>query len=140
MSASTLGDSQYDDPRKLRELLVRVGDLSRKHALPCVLVGLAANEGDRVFPEMVEFVESELRVEDAIFRMTRERAVILLTDVDHDAARSIVERVIGAFHERFPVAREPQVALGYYEVVPGTSEVTVKEVLPAIFNGSPVPH
>ena len=85
--------SRNDDPRKLREMLVRAQGLASEHDLPSVVVGLAGEEGDLVVSEVMDFLESQLRVDDSIFRMTRERAVLLLADVDVDRARDIVERL-----------------------------------------------
>ena len=68
------GRTSYDDPRRLREILTRASDLASEHELTCVLVGLAGFEGDLLFPEVLNFVESALRVDDSVFRMTRERA------------------------------------------------------------------
>ena len=97
-----------------------------------MLVGLGGFEGDLLFPEVVNFVESELRVDDSVFRMTRERAVLLLTDVDVQQARRVVERLLENFRERFPSATEPSVACGYFEVSGDVTHVTAKEVLPQL--------
>jgi hypothetical protein len=125
--------SRIDDPLKLRDLLGRAANLARRHELTSVVVGMAAPEGDLVFPEMLDFVESALRVDDVVFRMTRERAVLLLADVDAVRAREVVERLISDFRARVAVARDPELRLGYFEVRPGSGELTVKEVLPTLF-------
>jgi len=125
--------SRIDDPLKLRDLLGRAANLARRHELTSVVVGMAAPEGDLVFPEMLDFVESALRVDDVVFRMTRERAVLLLADVDAARAREVVERLLSDFRARFAVAREPELRLGYFEVGPGSGDLTVKDVLPALF-------
>jgi hypothetical protein len=125
--------SRIDDPLKLRDLLGRAASLARRHELTSVVVGLAAPEGDLVFPEMLDFIESALRVDDAVFRMTRERAVLLLADVDEARAREVVERLLSDFRARFAVAREPELRLGYFEVRPGSGDLTVKDVLPTLF-------
>ena len=126
----------YDDPRRLRELLGRAWSLANEHALSSVIVGAAGSEGDLVFPELIDFFESELRVDDAIFRMTRERAVLVLADVDRTQAEEIVGRMVNEFRERFPTANDPDVALGYFEVTPEIVDVSVKQVLPAVFDPS----
>jgi hypothetical protein len=125
--------SRIDDPLKLRDLLGRAANLARRHELTSVVVGMAAPEGDLVFPEMLDFVESALRVDDVVFSMTRERAVLLLADVDAVRAREVVERLISDFRARVAVARDPELRLGYFEVRPGSGELTVKEVLPTLF-------
>lgn len=132
--------TSYDDPRRLRELISRARGLASEHELTSVLVGMAGLEGDLLFPEVVNFVESELRVDDSVFRMTRERAVLLLTDVDTEAAKGIVERLIESFRERFPAATWPEVVCGYYQVEGGSEEPTAKEVLPRLFASKPTAH
>ncbi len=125
--------SLTDDPRQLRELLARTQQLAADHDLPSVVVGFAAPEGDRMFPDFVSYVESELRVEDAVFRMTRERAVLVLSDVPRDDAQSIVERLVEGFRGEAATLRELPVHVRYFEVEPGADELTVKRVLPAVF-------
>lgn len=132
--------SSYDDPRRLRELFSRARELATAHALRSVVVGLAGFEGDLEFPEIVDFVESALRVDDSLFRMTRERAVMLLTDVDEKGAAGIVERLLNDYRDNFPAATEPAVALGFYEVAPGDQFANAKRVLPQIFSQSPQSH
>ncbi|HEY5657805.1 MAG TPA: hypothetical protein VIY27_08435 [Myxococcota bacterium] len=132
--------SSYDDPRELRNLLDKASQLARVHELRSVVVGLAGFEGDLEFPEVVDYVESALRMDDSLFRMTRERAVVLLTDVDRKRALEIMERLLHEFRERFPSLTEPTVALGYYEVAPGDVPAIAKVVLPHIFEGSPQAH
>jgi hypothetical protein len=132
--------SAYDDPRELRSLLDKASELARAHALRSVVVGLAGFEGDLEFPEVVDYVESALRMDDWLFRMTRERAVVLLTDVTHERALEIMERLLFEFRERFPSLAEPTVSLGYYEVAPGDVPANAKRVLPRIFAPSPESH
>jgi hypothetical protein len=132
--------SSYDDPRRLRDLFGRARELATAHALRSVVVGLAGFEGDIEFPEIVDFVESALRVDDSLFRMTRERAVVLLTDVDEKGAAGIVERLLSDFRDNFPAATEPAVALGFYEVAPGDQFANAKRVLPQIFSHPPQSH
>jgi hypothetical protein len=139
MATSTHRPS-YDDPRELRNLLDKASELARAHALHSVVVGLAGFEGDLEFPEVVDYVESALRMDDALFRMTRERAVVLLTDVNRERALEIMERLMVEFRERFPSLTEPTVSLGYYEVAPGGVPASAKRVLPRIFASSPQAH
>ena len=122
-----------DDPRRLRELLSRSCELAERHTVSSVVVGVSAREGDLLIPEVIDFVESALRVEDAVFRMTRERAVLFLTDVGREQAEHIISRVLADFGERFPASRGPEMELGFFEVRPETRGVGLKEVLPAVF-------
>ena len=127
------------DPRRLRMLMERAGELIREHRLSAVFVGIAGKEGDLLVPEFIAFVEASLRVEDRIFVLTRERAVLLLTDVTLDAAESVLERVRGDFAARFPAAADLQVSVRFHEVNPRSAHPTAKEILPGLFSpdGSP---
>jgi hypothetical protein len=138
MASQSFDRARNDDPRRLRELLGRVADLASDHRLTSVVVGMAAPEGDALFPEVVDFVESALRVDDSIVRMTRERSVLFLTDVDRPQAEQIMERLLSGFCEHFAAVEPPPVSLGYFEVGPASSQPTVKEVLPAVFAGAPI--
>ena len=122
-----------DDPRQIREHLLRSQSLADTHGLPSVVVGLAAPEGHQLAPELIEYVESALRVEDAVFRMTRERAVLFLADVNRERAGEILERLVADFGARFAATNPPTVALGFYEVEPGRAQLAVRDVLPAVF-------
>ena len=121
-----------DDPRQLRVLFERAVICSRAHKVPCTFVGVAAPEGDLLARDFLDFVESELRVEDPIFRMLRERAVLLMTDVDEAMARRVIERLCADFASRFAPRTELPLAFGYWEVAPGATP-TSKDVLPALF-------
>jgi hypothetical protein len=142
MGQLALMGSGFDDPRKLRDMLGKAAGMASDHALSSVVVGLSGREGDLLFPEIVDFVESALRMDDAIFRMTRERAVLMLADVDEDRAAEILERLLSGFRERFSTAVDPDVALAYFEVTPDTQDVSVKRILPILFapreSGTPV--
>lgn len=122
-----------DDPRRLRSLLDRACDLAREHAVPSVMLGLAAREGDLSFPDFVVFLQSALRVEDAIFRMTRERAVIHLADLDRQAAEEVFGRLLADFCDEFPQSIAPNFDLRFYDVKPGGGSVRVKDVLTELF-------
>lgn len=122
-----------DDPRQIREHLVRSRELANTHGLPCAVVGVAGAPDDLMTPEFLNYVESALRVEDAIFRMTRERAVLFLADADGDKAQAIVERLLREFGSEFPTVDSPRPSLGYFAVQPGCAELLAKEVLPAVF-------
>ena len=128
--------SSYDDPRLLRELLGKASSLASEHDLTSVVVGAAGVEGDLIFPEVVDYFESALRVDDAIFRLTRERAVLVLADVNRAQAVEIVERMVNEFRERFTAATDPTIVLGYFEVTPGLVDVSVKQILPVVFDPS----
>jgi hypothetical protein len=140
MTAPHVQTNQYDDPRRLRELIDKARELATEHALSSVVVGLAGFEGDVDFPGVVDFVHSALRVDDAVFRMTRERAVVLLTDVTEEGATEIIERLMNDYREHFPSTSGPAVGIGYFEVAPGNTAVSVKLVLPHIFAASPPSH
>jgi hypothetical protein len=126
-----------DDPLRLREMLGRAENLACAHRLPSVVVGMAAREGDLLFPEIVAFLTSALRMDDTILRLTRERVVMMLTDVDRAAAERIVRRLLDEFRERFATLEDPPIALGFFEVAPGTTHLTVKQVLPTVFGVEP---
>ncbi len=133
MGQMAIGGS-YDDPRRLRALLGRASSLASEHALTSVVVGAAGIEGDLLFPEVVDYFESSLRVDDTIFRLTRERAILVLADVIRAQAGEIVERMVNEFRERFSAAVAPSLELGYFEVTPDTINVSVKQVLPILFD------
>ncbi len=132
--------SQNDDPRRLRELLGKISDLAGEYALTSVVVGMAGREGDLVFPDVVDYVTSALRVDDFIVRMTRERSVLFLIDVDRESAEEIMVRLLQEFSERFPRAAEPTVALTYFEITPAAREATLKEVLLSLFSAESSVH
>lgn len=121
------------DPRRLRELFSRTGALALEHAVPSVILGLAGREGESLVSELFEFIESALRIEDSIFRMTRERAVLFVADVDRAQAEQVLERLIQDFHVRFPAAAPVDLEVGYFCVEPGAGELTAKAVLPSLF-------
>ncbi len=123
-----------DDPRKLSAMITRVSDLALAHSVASVVVGMVAEEGDLVFPEYVSFLQSALRVEDGIFRMTRERAVLHLADVDARRAAEVIERLTADFCDEFPASRRPTFESRMYEVKPGDSRLRVKDVLTEIFS------
>ena len=133
MSAMPTITGGNDDPRKLRDMLGRAAALANDHSLKSVVIGITASESDLVFPQVVDFVESALRVEDAVFRMTRDRAVVFLADVDAARARQIFDRVAADFAAQVALAEAPERKLRFYEVTPGTQELAVKDVLPELF-------
>jgi len=133
MMAMPLNEPRYDDPRKLRALLDKVVDLAEDHSLTSVVVGMSGSEEDLIFPEVVDFVGSALRMDDAIFRMTRDRAVLFLADADRARAEEIVERVMLAFAEQFATSEAPDIGISYFEVAPGKQDLTLKTILPLLF-------
>jgi hypothetical protein len=133
MAAMPLNEPQNDDPRKLRALLDKVVNLADDHRLTSVLVGMSGSDGDLIFPEMVDFVGSALRMDDAIFRMTRNRAVLFLADANRERAQEIMERLMDAFSEQFATTESPAVGISYFEVAPGMQGVTLKAILPRLF-------
>lgn len=131
----TASDSGIDDPRRLRDLLSRTHALGAEHEYASVVVGFAGPEGELLFPDFIAYVKSELRVEDAIFRLTRERALLFLTDVTRSGAEEIVERLITGFRNSYPMRESFEVASRYFEISPGGGPVSVKDVLPAVLGG-----
>ena len=95
------------DPRRLRALMDRAFLLMREHQIGSVFIGIAGPEGDLLIPEFVAFLESQLRVEDGIFVLTRERAVLLLTDVDLEQAKQVVARIREDFAQPLPDRGRP---------------------------------
>ena len=67
-------------------------------------------------------------------------AVLFLTDVDRGQAEEIMTRLLSGFSEHFASTEPPPVALGYYEVTPGSAEPSLKEVLPALFAATSLIH
>ena len=135
-----ISQARNDDPRRLRDLMGKVSSLAREHQLKSVVVGMAGVEGDLLYPEVVNFVESTLRVDDSIVRLTRERSVLFLTDTDLSGAAGIMARVLLDFRDRFPSMSEPSITLGYYEIDPKGPSATVKDVLPTLFSPSTLTH
>ncbi len=131
---------QNDDPRKLSAMIARVSELAESHSVSSVVVGVAAEEGDLLFPDYLAYLESALRVEDQIFRMTRERAVLYLADVNATAAAEVLVRIFGQFCDEFPTAEPPEFEQRMLEVQPGDSELTVKDVLTSVFGSREVVH
>ena len=78
-----------------------------------------------------------LRVEDGVFRMTRDRVVLHLADVERHQAVDILERLLVRFHEEFPQMTEAHFQSYYVEIRPGEGEPTVKDVLPSLFGADP---
>ncbi len=128
-----------DDPRHLRAMMDRASELACDHEVASVFVGIAGEEGDLLAPEFLEYVESALRMEDRIYRLLRERAVVLLADVDVEQARAIVERLRLEFVSRFGPSARFEVDLGFFAVARGQA-VSAKEVLPQLFGPPPKKH
>jgi len=122
-----------DDLQKLREILGRAMVIVLEHGLPSVMVGASVPEGQPEFPEVVDFIESELRVEDAIFRLTRERVVLFIADCDARGAQDVMKRILIGYCERSSRLHCPSVTLSYFEVGPRTGALTVRDVLRALF-------
>lgn len=120
------------DPRHLRALFERASLLSRKHRLPSVFVGVAGPEGDLLVRDFLDFVEAELRVEDIVYRLLRERAVLWLADVDLAGANGVMGRLHDDFASRFPTTLGLRIERGFHRVEPGTVP-TAKDVLPLLF-------
>ena len=120
------------DPRHLRVLFERASQLSREHRLPSVFVGVAGPEADLLVRDFLDFVEAELRVEDVVFRLLRERAVLWLADLDLAGANGVLTRLHDDFAARFPTTVGLRVEFGLHRVEPG-SVPTAKDVLPLLF-------
>jgi len=120
------------DPRHLRAMFDRAALLTQDHGVTSVFVGVVGAEGDLLVRDFLDFVEAELRVEDAIYRILRERAVLLLTDVRREDAVAVLERLKSDFSARFGTVREVEVHLAYVETAKGTAP-TAKDVLPLLF-------
>ena len=97
------------------------------------MLGLTGDQGDGSFPEFIVYLQSALRVEDAIFRMTRERAVIHLSDLDRERAQDVFQRLLSDFSDEFPSMTEPRFEVRYFDVKPGSENARVKDVLTEIF-------
>ena len=122
------------DPRRLRALMDRAFFLMREHRVGSAFIGVAGPEGDLLAPEFISYLESALRVEDGVFVLTRERAVLLLTDVSVESATQVVERLRDDFSTRFPSAHDLEVTIRYYEVAAGGERPTAKAILPELFS------
>jgi GGDEF domain-containing protein len=118
----------------------RASDLARVHRVTSVFVGIAGREGDLLAPEFIDFVESALRMEDVLFRLLRERAVVLLADVDRGKAEEIFERLRDDFSARFATASDFEMDLGFYQVDGHGGHATAKVVLPVIFGAPEEPE
>jgi hypothetical protein len=135
-----ISQARNDDPRRLRDLMGKVSSLAREHQLKSVVVGMAGVEGDLLYPEVVNFMEAALRMDDSIVRLTRERSVLFLTDTDLSGAAGIMARLMVEFREHFPSMSEPSITVGYYEIDPKDPSATVKDVLPTLFSPSTLTH
>jgi GGDEF domain-containing protein len=133
MIEESMSTTSIDDPRKLSALLARVADLAHTHHVGSVIIGISAQSGDLMFPEFVEFLRSALRVEDAIFRMTRERAIIHLADLELVGGKSVFGRLLDDFLEEFPATKEPDFKITFFEVSAGVEKLKNKDVLTEIF-------
>lgn len=131
---------RHDDPRKLTAMIARVSELAASHAVCSVVVGVAAEEGDPFFPDYIDYLVSALRVEDQIFRMTRERALLYLSDVDATAAAEVLVRIYSEFCKEFPSAAEPEFDQRMLEIRPGGPPITVRDVLTAVFGARQPVH
>ena len=132
--ASTIQSAKLEaaarsDPRRLRELMDRVCALAAEHTVASVVVGVAGRDGDPEIPEFMDYVESALRMEDAIFRMTRERSVLFLSDVDRARAEAIVGRLVDPFGEQVALPMPPAVTLGFSEIPAGPNPPLLRDVL-----------
>jgi hypothetical protein len=140
MDAPTRTGPDNDDPRKLREMIQKAASLAAHYDVTSVMIGASGSPGDRLFAEMVDYIGSALRVDDAICRLTRERAVFLVADTDRERATEIIERLMNGFRANFTPARDPHVDLAFFEVTPATPDLTVRDVLPSLFEPARATH
>ena len=140
MVQAQMTHDQNDDPRKLSAMLARVSELAESHAVCSVVVGVAAEEGDLLFPDYLAYLKSALRVEDQIFRMTRERAVLYLADLDATGAAEVLVRIFAEFCDEFPTSEAPEFAQRMLEIQPGLGPLSVKDVLTSVFGGREALH
>jgi GGDEF domain-containing protein len=119
---------------KLIVLLARVSELSAQHSVASVMAGLRCDVGNLEFPEFIDYLESTLRVEDAIFRMTRERVVVHLSDIDESGAGEVLERIQRDFQDEFPSVEPLAMEVRLFEVEAGRDEIRAKVLLPALFS------
>ena len=133
MAIHAIMESMNDDPRRLRVLIKRAAELAMEHSVPSVLVGLKAQEGDLCFPEFIEYLQAALRVEDGIFRMTRERVVLHLADVDQRQTEEVLQRLISDFNDQYPSMVDAEFDVRCVEVKPGLETLSVKDVLTNLF-------
>lgn len=131
---------RHDDPRKLTAMIARVSDLACNHAVCSVVVGVAAEEGDLFFPDYVDFLVASLRVEDQIFRMTRERVLLYLSDVDATGAAEVLVRIYSEFCKEFPAAQQPEFEQRMLEIRPGSPPISVRDVLTSVFGAKQPVH
>jgi len=139
MTASLAARTDNDDPRKLREMIQKASSLAANYDLTSVMVGASGAPGDRLFSEMLDYIGSALRVDDVICRLTRERAVFLFADADRERAAEIIERLMNGFRSHFTPARDPHVDLAFFEVTPARPDITVRDVLPSLFEPATTP-
>ena len=139
MTASLAARPDNDDPRKLREMIQKASSLAANYDLTSVMVGASGAPGDRLFSEMLDYIGSALRVDDVICRLTRERAVFLFSDADRERAAEIIERLMNGFRSHFTPARDPHVDLAFFEVTPAQPDITVRDVLPSLFEPATTP-
>jgi len=134
MVATTMsGQRTNDDPLKLIALLARVSELAQEHSVSSVMAGLRSDVGNFEFPEFIDFLESALRVEDAIFRMTRERVVVHMADIDEAGASTVLERIMRDFRDEFPAVEPLAMEIRFFQVLSGDEEIRAKVLLPALF-------
>ncbi len=72
--------------------------------------------------------------------MTRERAVLHLSDVDATGAAEVLIRIFAEFCEEFPTSEAPEFAQRMLEIQPGVGPLSVKDVLTSVFESKETLH
>jgi hypothetical protein len=140
MVESQMTPRENDDPRRLSAMIARVSELAESHAVHSVVVGVTAEEGDALFPDYLAYLKSALRVEDQIFRLTRERVVLYLSDLDASRAAEVLVRIFSEFCDEFSTTERPEFAQRMLEIRPGIGTLSVKDVLTSIFGSAETIH
>ena len=103
-----------------------------------VVVGVAARQGDLLFPDYLAYLESALRVEDQIFRMTGTgRALPVRRRPPRGRGP---RRIFGEFCDEFPSTEKPSSSSACAEIKPGLGPLTVEKVLTAVFGNKEALH
>jgi DNA-binding response OmpR family regulator/KaiC/GvpD/RAD55 family RecA-like ATPase len=92
---ATIADSRQLDPEAFQERLTRASRFGQRFGLPSSLVSVSARSAHSL-GDFLAIADKQLRFEDAILRVSRRRAVVLLVAVDAIDASSVMERLESA--------------------------------------------